>query len=88
MSCVVCKGTDGGVRHFAITVDGVELRVAPDLCQDHGDAFLLRVGKVLGEMLAAGGNICQRCPYCTGRDCGGNTCGWCRAQCDERGRPL
>jgi hypothetical protein len=57
MSCVVCKGTDGGVRHFAIHVDGEALRVAPDLCQDHGDEFLLRVGKALGEMLRDGARV-------------------------------
>jgi hypothetical protein len=41
------------VRTFAVTVDGEELRAVADLCAEHGDAHLLNVGRVLGELFAA-----------------------------------
>ena len=57
MRCLTC-GSEEGVRHFAVTavtVDGYPLRAQAHLCRDHGDSYLLRVGKVLGEMLAQNG---------------------------------
>jgi hypothetical protein len=44
--CSVCKSTVG-VCHFAITVDGHELRLQVFLCQEHGDRFIFRVGQAL-----------------------------------------
>lgn len=56
-ACTICGSTEG-VRHFALTVDGpldvqpdLPLDVQPDLCQLHGDAFLVRSGALLGDML-------------------------------------
>lgn len=49
-ACTICGSTEG-VRHFALTVDGTPLDVQPDLCQLHGDAFLIRSGALLGDML-------------------------------------
>ncbi len=47
-----CWGCDSeAVRTYTICVDGKALRVAPELCGDHGDALLLRVGRVIGELL-------------------------------------
>jgi hypothetical protein len=48
--CMLCGSTDN-VRHFQIVVDGDPLRLQPFLCSDHGDAYLLRVGAVLGGMM-------------------------------------
>lgn len=51
-NCIVC-GSQDGVRHYAIQVDGVSLDVQPDLCNVHGDSYLLAVGAGLGRMLRA-----------------------------------
>jgi hypothetical protein len=50
----VC-GSEEGVHRFAVTVDGDPLRLQPDLCGDHGDSYLLRVGKVMGELVRENG---------------------------------
>lgn len=49
VTCAICG--PGVVRLFQITVDGTPLRVGLYLCDDHGDAYLLRVGKAIGEFL-------------------------------------
>lgn len=49
-TCSICGSADG-VRHYAITIEGEALRVQPDLCQLHGDIFLIRSGTLLGDML-------------------------------------
>lgn len=54
MICIVCGSTEG-VRHFELRVDGIALRVQPDLCGHHGDAYLLHVGRVLGVLLRIAG---------------------------------
>ena len=54
MTCAVCLGP-GPLRHFELRVDGEPLRLQPYLCPACGDAYLLRVGKVLGELLRDGG---------------------------------
>jgi hypothetical protein len=53
LKCNVCKSTDG-VRHFAVHVDGEPLRLQVHLCGEHGDAFLFRVGAVLGDLFREG----------------------------------
>lgn len=50
--CDIC-GSREGVRRFAVTVDGEALRLARVLCGAHGDAYLLKVGGVLGELVRA-----------------------------------
>lgn len=50
-NCVAC-GSDLGLRRFAVSVDGEELRLAPTLCAVHGDLYLLELGKVLGGIVA------------------------------------
>jgi hypothetical protein len=47
--CAIC-GSRSGVRHFAVTVDGKALDRAPFLCDEHGTAYLLGVGRVLGDL--------------------------------------
>jgi hypothetical protein len=49
--CSIC-GSSEGVRRFAVTVDGNELRAVAALCAEHGDAHLLNVGRVLGSLFA------------------------------------
>jgi hypothetical protein len=49
-SCMVCGSRDG-LQRFALTVDGVPLRLQPDLCQTHGDVYLLLAGRAFGELL-------------------------------------
>jgi len=56
MSCAICRSAEG-VRRFAITVDGDELRLVALLCSEHGDAYLLNTGRVLGELFARKGKL-------------------------------
>lgn len=49
--CMVCG--DPKSRHFQTVIDGVPLRLQPFLCAEHGDEYLLRVGRALGEMMMA-----------------------------------
>jgi hypothetical protein len=53
--CMVCRSREG-VRRFAVTVDGEELRMFALLCAAHGDQHLLNVGRVLGELFARKGS--------------------------------
>lgn len=46
-ACVICASRSG-VRRFAVTVDGEELDLAPTLCVEHGESYLMGVGAVLG----------------------------------------
>lgn len=48
--CEVCGSTDA-VQRYAITIDGEPLRLAPQLCQEHGERFIYRHGIVLGTLL-------------------------------------
>lgn len=50
VKCAIC-GPVTVVRLFQITVDGTPLRTGLYLCDDHGDAYLLSVGKAIGEFL-------------------------------------
>lgn len=54
------------MRRFAVTVDGAPLHLQPDLCDDHGSSYLLRVGRVLGELTRdfgqSGRSISAECP--------------------------
>ncbi len=54
MKCTCC-GSVEAVRVFALTVDGSPLRLTLALCGMHGEAFLLRAGKLVGEFLIEGG---------------------------------
>jgi hypothetical protein len=47
--CFVC-GSAENIRHFATTVDGEALRMAPFLCGLHGDRYLLSIGIVLATL--------------------------------------
>ncbi len=50
MICVWCKSGEG-VRLYTISIDGDPLRSGSfHLCNVHGDAFLIRVGAVIGEL--------------------------------------
>lgn len=44
-------GSTEGVRRFAVTVSGEELRLQPALCAEHGDMYLLLVGRVMGAIM-------------------------------------
>jgi hypothetical protein len=52
--CLIC-GSEDRVRRFAVTVDGEPLRLRSDLCGDHGDGYLFRVGQLMGEYLRENG---------------------------------
>jgi hypothetical protein len=45
--CQICNSTNS-VKQYAVTIDGEPLRLAPWLCQEHGEAFVLRHGILLG----------------------------------------
>lgn len=47
--CMICRSREG-VRRFAVTVDGEELRMFALLCAAHGDQYLLNLGRVLGGL--------------------------------------
>lgn len=49
--CYIC-GSRNGVRRFAVIVDGEALHLAPLLCGECGDSFLLRVGILFGDLRA------------------------------------
>lgn len=53
MLCAICRSAEG-VRRFAVTVDGEELRAVADLCAEHGDQHLLNLGRVMGELFRKG----------------------------------
>lgn len=55
MKCWACVLESDDVRTFAMHVDGEPLRLQPKFCRDHGDQFLLTVGKVIGEMVRKNG---------------------------------
>lgn len=54
MKCLLC-GSETAVRRFGVTVDGEPLRLQPDFCQEHGDAYLMRVGLAIGEFIRENG---------------------------------
>lgn len=47
--CAFCNSING-VKQYAVTIDGEELRMAPWLCQDHGERFVIRHGMLLGSL--------------------------------------
>lgn len=49
--CDLCGGRPA--QTYTISVEGEALRLAPDLCTEHGQRYLLECGRVLGEMLRA-----------------------------------
>jgi hypothetical protein len=53
MLCAICRSAEG-VRRFAVTVDGEELRAVAELCAEHGGQYLLNVGGVMGELFQKG----------------------------------
>jgi len=50
VKCAVC-GPVERTQLFAVTIDGVPLRLQCYLCNQHGDEYLLRVGRALGQLL-------------------------------------
>lgn len=48
--CYVCDSAQG-LRRFVIKVDDQEAELAPTLCIDHGEQYLLGVGKVIGSLV-------------------------------------
>lgn len=48
--CSIC-GSSEGVRHYALMIDGVALRVELDLCEQHGETYVFRTGRVIGQLL-------------------------------------
>ena len=48
--CLIC-GKSEAIRLFGVCVDGEPLRLQAPLCDDHGDEYLIRVGRSIGEFL-------------------------------------
>jgi hypothetical protein len=47
--CMVCGSRDV-LQRFVLRVDGVPQLLQPDLCQRHGDVFLLLAARAIGEL--------------------------------------
>jgi hypothetical protein len=48
-ACELC-GSQEQVQTYALTVDGVALRLAPLLCRDHGERLVSRSGMLLASL--------------------------------------
>jgi len=47
--CAVCAKTP--THRFGVSMDDETLTIQVQLCLDHGDGYVLRAGRILGEML-------------------------------------
>jgi hypothetical protein len=50
LRCEVCGVHDENTHVYAVCVDGVPLRLALVLCNNHGGNFLIRMGAVMASL--------------------------------------